>query len=356
MSLPPAAASPARRTSRSSPIAPGSPERAELKARLASMAAERDRHPAHHRRQGDPHRQHRQGGDAAQARARAGARGTRPAPERRRQAVDAAPRRASRVGQLAVRGPRRGVPQRRRAARHHLARHAQRRDHAGPVEDRLSGGNRRRLRAGRLLALQRRLRRGAARRAADSRRTAIWNQTDYRPLEGFVYAVSPFNFTAIGGNLPTAPALMGNTVVWKPAATAMLLAYYIDAAARGGGPAAGRDQLRARAIRSMISTIAARRTATSRGIHFTGSTGVFNSMWQHVGENLGNYRSYPAPRRRDRRQGLHRRAPVGRSAGSGGGRSCAAPSSTRARSARRPAASTCRKSLWPEMRDRDGRR
>jgi 1-pyrroline-5-carboxylate dehydrogenase len=70
----------------------------------------------------------------------------------------------------------------------------------------------------------------------------VWNRTDYRPLEGFVYAITPFNFTAIAGNLPTAPALMGNTVIWKPSPTQTLAAHYTMRAAGGRGPAARRDQ------------------------------------------------------------------------------------------------------------------
>ena len=105
---------------------------------------------------------------------------------------------------------------------------AQRRDDARPVEDGVPGRDRRGVRADRLLALQRRLRAGALRRAADQRPRRCGTSSTTAPLEGFVYAVTPFNFTAIGGNLPTAPALMGNTVVWKPAATRDALArYYI---------------------------------------------------------------------------------------------------------------------------------
>ena len=74
-------------------------------------------------------------------------------------------------------------------------------------------------------------------RAAASPRPGVWNRIDHRPLEGFVYAITPFNFTAIAGNLPTAPALMGNTVVWKPSPTQQLAAHLTDAAARGGRPA-----------------------------------------------------------------------------------------------------------------------
>ena len=120
---------------------------------------------------------------------------------------------------------------------------------------------------------------------------AVWNQMEYRPLEGFIYAVSPFNFTAIGGNLAGAPALMGNTVLWKPAATAMLSAYYTMRLLETAGMPPG-----------VINFLPGDPVAISNvvlnhpdlaGIHFTGSTGVFNSMWQKVGQNLGTYRGYP---------------------------------------------------------------
>ena len=120
---------------------------------------------------------------------------------------------------------------------------------------------------------------------------AVWNQMEYRPLEGFIYAVSPFNFTAIGGNLAGAPALMGNTVLWKPAATAMLSAYYTMRLLETAGLPPG-----------VINFLPGDPVAISNvvldhpglaGIHFTGSTGVFNSMWQKVGQNLGKYRGYP---------------------------------------------------------------
>ena len=190
------------------------------------------------------------------------------------------------------------------------------------------------------------------RRAADLDARRCGTRSTTAPLEGFVYAVTPFNFTAIGGNLPTAPALMGNTVVWKPAATAMLSAYYTDAAARGGRPAAGRHQLRARRPgddqRDRCSSSPTWPASTSPAAPRCSS-----GMWKtRRRATSSNYRSLPAPRRRDRRQGLHRRAPVGRSAGGGGGASCAAASSTRARSARRPAASTCRSRSGPTVRDR----
>src|SRR5213595_3713763 len=118
-----------------------------------------------------------------------------------------------------------------------------------------------------------------------------WNALDYRPLEGFVYAITPFNFTSIGGNLPTAPALMGNTVVWKPAATAMLSGYYIlRLLERAGLPPGVINFVPGDAVQ--ISNILLD-SPDLAGVHFTGSTGVFNSMWKKVGENMGKYKSYP---------------------------------------------------------------
>ena len=122
-----------------------------------------------------------------------------------------------------------------RAAGDDLARDAQRGDDARPEQDGVPGRDRRGVRADRLLALQRRLRPGALPASSRLSGPGVWNQLDYRPLEGFVYAVTPFNFTAIGGNLPTAPALMGGTVVWKPASTrdaerVLLLSKLLEAA------------------------------------------------------------------------------------------------------------------------------
>ena len=120
---------------------------------------------------------------------------------------------------------------------------------------------------------------------------AMWNSVEYRPLEGFVYAVTPFNFTSIAGNLPTAPALMGNTVVWKPASSAMLSAYYILRLLETAGLPPG--------VINLVPGNAAEITAVLldspdlAGIHFTGSTAVFHSMWKRVGENIDRYRSYP---------------------------------------------------------------
>jgi 1-pyrroline-5-carboxylate dehydrogenase len=117
------------------------------------------------------------------------------------------------------------------------------------------------------------------------------NQLDFRPLEGFVYAITPFNFTAIAGNLPTAPALMGNTVVWKPASSAMLSAHYVMALLEEAGLPPGVINLVAGDARMISDTLLADRDLA--GVHFTGSTEVFNAMWKTIGANMSAYRSYP---------------------------------------------------------------
>jgi 1-pyrroline-5-carboxylate dehydrogenase len=121
--------------------------------------------------------------------------------------------------------------------------------------------------------------------------TGVWNRTDYRPLEGFVYAVSPFNFTAIAGNLPSAPALMGNTVVWKPAASAMCSAHYImRLLAAAGLPNGVINLINGDSARISEIVLADRALA---GVHFTGSTAVFNGIVQQVASHIGQYRTYP---------------------------------------------------------------
>jgi 1-pyrroline-5-carboxylate dehydrogenase len=118
-----------------------------------------------------------------------------------------------------------------------------------------------------------------------------WNRVDYRPLEGFVLAISPFNFTAIGANLATAPAIMGNTVVWKPASTSILSNYYLMKLYEEAGlPAGVINFLPSRG--SQLGKVALDHPAFA-GLHFTGSTGVFNQMWKTVAENLQKYRIYP---------------------------------------------------------------
>ncbi len=119
----------------------------------------------------------------------------------------------------------------------------------------------------------------------------MWNQLDYRPLEGFVYAVTPFNFTSIGGNLPTAPALMGNTVLWKPASTAMLSSYAIVKLLEEAGLPPGVINF-VPGDAAAISDVALNHRDLA-GVHFTGSTEVFNGMWKTIGGNMSRYRSYP---------------------------------------------------------------
>jgi 1-pyrroline-5-carboxylate dehydrogenase len=119
----------------------------------------------------------------------------------------------------------------------------------------------------------------------------VWNRMEYRPLEGFVFAVSPFNFTAIGGNLAGSPALMGNTVIWKPASTAALSAYYLMRLLQEAGLPDGVINL----VYGSGAQIgdAALASPELAGIHFTGSTPVFQSMWKTVGETIAGYRNYP---------------------------------------------------------------
>jgi 1-pyrroline-5-carboxylate dehydrogenase len=119
----------------------------------------------------------------------------------------------------------------------------------------------------------------------------VWNRMEYRPLEGFVFAVSPFNFTAIGGNLTTSPALMGNAVLWKPASTAALSAYYTMRLLEEAGLPPGVINL----VYGRGSAVGdpALASADLAGIHFTGSTAVFHSMWKTVGANIEHYRNYP---------------------------------------------------------------
>ncbi|MER7753080.1 L-glutamate gamma-semialdehyde dehydrogenase [Kitasatospora sp. NPDC097643] len=119
----------------------------------------------------------------------------------------------------------------------------------------------------------------------------VWNRTDHRPLEGFVYAVTPFNFTAIAGNLPTAPALMGNTVVWKPAPTQTLAAHHLMRLLEAAGLPPGVINL-VTGDGLQLSAVALADPALA-GLHFTGSTATFQSLWQTIGANIGGYRTYP---------------------------------------------------------------
>jgi len=119
----------------------------------------------------------------------------------------------------------------------------------------------------------------------------VWNRLEYRPLEGFVFAITPFNFTAIAGNLPASPAMMGNTVVWKPADTQVYSAWVIMEVLREAGLPAG-----------VINLVYADGPETGEvifnhpefaGLHFTGSTGVFQELWKTIGNNIHKYNSYP---------------------------------------------------------------
>ncbi|QIS22530.1 L-glutamate gamma-semialdehyde dehydrogenase [Nocardia terpenica] len=119
----------------------------------------------------------------------------------------------------------------------------------------------------------------------------VWNRMDYRPLEGFVYAITPFNFSAIAGNLPTAPALMGNTVVWKPSPTQTLAAYYTMRLLEEAGLPPGVINLVTGDGRELSEVVLA--DPRLAGIHFTGSTRTFQYLWQQVGANLPRYHGYP---------------------------------------------------------------
>ena len=117
------------------------------------------------------------------------------------------------------------------------------------------------------------------------------NRLGYRPLEGFVFAVSPFNFTSIAGNLPTAPAVMGNVVVWKPASTAVLTGYYLMRLFKEAGFPDGVINFIPGSGRKVAEPVL--NNYHLAGIHFTGSTGVFQGIWKKIGNNIEKYRTYP---------------------------------------------------------------
>ncbi|GMV13184.1 MAG: 1-pyrroline-5-carboxylate dehydrogenase [Polyangiaceae bacterium] len=119
----------------------------------------------------------------------------------------------------------------------------------------------------------------------------MWNQVDARPLEGFVFAVTPFNFTSIAGNLPTAPAILGNTAVWKPASTAVYSAHFIMQLLLEAGLPPGVINLVYGSGGQVGNAVL--ESPHLAGVHFTGSTGVFQGMWKSIGERIGSYRTYP---------------------------------------------------------------
>lgn len=119
----------------------------------------------------------------------------------------------------------------------------------------------------------------------------VWNQLEYRPLEGFIVAITPFNFTSIGGNLPSAPALLGNTVVWKPAETQIYSAAVIMEVLEKAGLPAGVINLITVDGPTLGQVVFNHRDFA--GLHFTGSTGVFQNLWRTIGNNISTYRTYP---------------------------------------------------------------
>ncbi len=155
----------------------------------------------------------------------------------------------------------------------------------------LPGGDRFRLRADRLLALQPLLHDRGLRRPAAISVKGVLNYMEHRPLEGFVFAISPFNFTSIAGNLPTAPALMGNAVVWKPASPAVLPAYYIMKMLKEAGMPDGVINM----VPGPGPVIAppVLNHLDLGGVHFTGSTYVFSTIWLTIGSDIRKYFSYP---------------------------------------------------------------
>lgn len=118
-----------------------------------------------------------------------------------------------------------------------------------------------------------------------------WNYLEYRALEGFVFAVTPFNFTSIAGNLPTSPALMGNTVLWKPASSAVYSAYFLALLWKEAGLPDGVINFMPGSGRFVGDPVLEKRDLA--GVHFTGSTAVFQGMWKTIGANIMKYRTYP---------------------------------------------------------------
>lgn len=119
----------------------------------------------------------------------------------------------------------------------------------------------------------------------------IWNRTEYRPLEGFIFAVSPFNFTAIGSNLVGAPVIAGNTVVWKPASNAVYSAYVVYKLFEEAGVPAGVINFIPGNPKEIGDTVMANENLS--GIHYTGSTKVFQNIWTTIGNNINNYKTFP---------------------------------------------------------------
>ena len=320
--------------------APGSPERAELQARLGRDVRRARPHPDGDRRRARRDGHHVRGRDAAPPRPRA--RRRREGRRRRGRARDRRrTRRAPRLVADALARACRDLPARRRADRR--ARGARR------STPRRCSTSRRPPTRPRSTRPARRSTSSASTPSTSSRiyeeqpvsSPGVWNRIEYRPLEGFVLAISPFNFTAIGANLTTSPALMGNTVVWKPASTQALSAWITMRILEEAGLPPGVINLVFGPGAEMGA--AALASPELAGVHFTGSTGGLPVDLAHDRQRRRPLPQLPAHRRRDRRQGLHPRASVRRSRPRSRPRSCAARSSTRARSAPRRRGSTSRR-------------
>ena len=145
----------------------------------------------------------------------------------------------------------------------------------------------------------------------------IWNRVEYRPLEGFVYAITPFNFTAIAGNLPASAAMMGNVVVWKPSDSQIFSAKVIIDVFREAGLPAGVINVVYGDPVMITKTILD--SPDFAGLHFTGSTFIFKELWKQIGNNIHIYKNLPKNCRGDRWQGFYTGPPIGKTPTSGHG-------------------------------------
>jgi 1-pyrroline-5-carboxylate dehydrogenase len=191
---------------------------------------------------------------------------------------------------LEVRGSRCNLSSRSRIDGHHPSRFHKCGNHAQPKQDAASVGNRCRLRVDRFSEVNAHFVEKIYRDQPLSS-AGTWNQMDYRPLEGFVFAVTPFNFTSIAINLPSAPVLLGNTVVWKCASSTVYSNYWMAKVFEEAGLPPGVINFVPGDAKPISDAVLAH--ADLAGIHFTGSTEVFRRMWLTIGENIASYRNYP---------------------------------------------------------------
>ncbi len=269
---------------------PGSPERRALNAELRRMSSSHDRHPGADRRPQGAHRQDRQGGDAPRPRTRARQRWHKCGKTEVERAIKAA---------LEAHKTWSRMPWQHRAAIFLKA------------ADLLAGPYRTVLNASTMLGQSKTAHQAEIDSACElidffrynafymqqvyreqpESSTGCWNYLEHRPLEGFVFAVTPFNFTSIAGNLPTAPALMGNTVVWKPASSSLYSAHFIMELLEEAGLPPGVINMVPGSGATIGDPVLA--SADLAGIHFTGSTPVFKGMWNTIGQNIERYKYYP---------------------------------------------------------------